>query len=611
MKKSARNNTAKRLLSAVEAIDRPGAFVASGVAAPILPGLEVEGIGSIGLPLPAAQADELKHRCEQAAYGKGEQTIVDTKVRQVWRLTPDRFILANPAWATVLGDVVAKVEHELGLNGQALEPHLYDLLLYEKGGFFLPHRDGEKLDGMVATLVIALPSVYAGGELIVRHEDQERVIDFSGKHAQFQTQFAAFYADCEHEVKPLTSGHRLCLVYNLTLSKSKKPIGAPRHHRPVQGIAKILADWSAATDGPLKIALTLEHQYTQSGLAWDKLKGIDAARARILADAAGIAGCHAYLALLTFWESGSVEGGYDDYYSSRRRGYQKDEEDETTGEHEMGEIFDSSLTADHWHSSDGGVSPFGSLPIEDDEILPKGSLKNVKPEEDYEGYTGNAGMTLERWYRRGAILLWPDSAHFDILCSGGARQATVVLLQMISGGQKAGGDEATAQKDRCRLFAAKILASWSERRDRSRAWTKSDQADVLDPLRALEFLDDPKLIHLYLRDVLRKDTAIEPGAPLTRILARHGWAAFRSDLVALFRKTEGHALFRNVRLLNQLCHAASRITGKANQIEARDTCIPLAEAAVAALIKIDTQPDDQGWHVRRDDAALLETISSP
>ena len=60
--------------------------------------------------------------------------------------------------------------------------------------------------------------------------------------------------------------------------------------------------------------ITLEHQYSQEGLAWDALKGVDRARARILADAAKQAGCRAYLGLLTFWESGE---GEDEGYGLR------------------------------------------------------------------------------------------------------------------------------------------------------------------------------------------------------------------------------------------------------------------------------------------------------
>jgi hypothetical protein len=111
--------------------------------------LEVTDLGPIGLPLTARQAKELKEHCEQAPYGKGDETLLDPQVRRVWRLAPDRFELANPAWQGCLKKVVAKVQAELGLEKQPLEPHLYELLLYEKGEFLFasPRRRKARPDG--------------------------------------------------------------------------------------------------------------------------------------------------------------------------------------------------------------------------------------------------------------------------------------------------------------------------------------------------------------------------------------------------------------------------------------------------------------------------------
>ena len=137
---------------------------------------------------------------------------------------------------------------------------------------------------MVATLVVVLPSAHEGGELVVRHEGQERTIDFGGPaDRQFHIHFAAFYADCEHEVRPLRKGYRLCLVYNLTLAKSKK------HHHRAAGLGAHRGDQHRSfasgrrASSAEKLVITLDHQYTQDGLAWDALKGVDRARARILA----------------------------------------------------------------------------------------------------------------------------------------------------------------------------------------------------------------------------------------------------------------------------------------------------------------------------------------
>ena len=55
------------------------------------------------------------------------------------------------------------------------------------------------------------------------------MIDFGGRAGgPFRIQYAAFYADCEHEVRPLKKGYRLCLVYNLTLARSKKDASSPK-----------------------------------------------------------------------------------------------------------------------------------------------------------------------------------------------------------------------------------------------------------------------------------------------------------------------------------------------------------------------------------------------
>lgn len=76
------------------------------------------------------------------------------------------------------------------------------------------HRDSEKVSGMFGTLVIVLPSAFSGGELIAQHQHDVKTYD-QARGAAYSTQYAAFYADCQHELRPVMSGHRLCLVYNL------------------------------------------------------------------------------------------------------------------------------------------------------------------------------------------------------------------------------------------------------------------------------------------------------------------------------------------------------------------------------------------------------------
>src|SRR5690606_4178880 len=55
-----------QLLETLGKIDRPGTFCTSGLLPAILPGLEVAGVGPMGLPLEKRQATALKKQARQA-----------------------------------------------------------------------------------------------------------------------------------------------------------------------------------------------------------------------------------------------------------------------------------------------------------------------------------------------------------------------------------------------------------------------------------------------------------------------------------------------------------------------------------------------------------------
>ena len=582
-----------RLVRALKAVDRPGTFWAGGSGPAPLPGLELTGAGPVGLPLNAGQVKELKKHGRQAPYGKGEKTVVDTHVRRVWQLPPDQFTLTNPDWNPYLAGVVQTVQRELGLEQQKLDSHLYDLLLYEPGSFFLPHRDGEKLDRMVATLVIVLPSSFRGGELVVRHEGQEQAFDFgAAEHNPFHTYFAAFYADCEHEVRPLQEGYRLCLIYNLTLAKVKKTLAAPRTADRVDEIAAVLRSWP--TEAPHKLAVTLEHQYTEGGLVWDALKGLDRTKARVLNEAAGRAGCVAYLARLTLHESGPAE---EEYAPRRGQRYEDEEEDEyeedeyDADNYEMDEVSESSLTANYWSDAAGHRPAFGEMTVAPGEVVPPESLTKVKPQEDVSGYTGNEGLTLNRWYRHAAIVLWPTAHQFDILCDCGIPSAVSALGEWIDRWQKAGKTKAAALKAQCAEFAGKIVARWGA--DRFVLPTVRENL-----LKAVLQIDATELIGPFLAQVVARDPLVELGDAFVTACNEHGWLAFESGLTAVFARTTAETLTRNVRLLDRLC-----ATGPCPKGDRLTVCRALAARTASALESIDRGADDFNWRLREADRA--------
>src|SRR5215470_18303283 len=199
------------LAELLSTVQRPGDFFASGRIELLPPRLTVDGVGQIALPLLPAQAEQLITLAELAPYGRGAATIVDTSVRRTWQIGPDRVRIDGKHWQATLDRAVALAADGLGVD-EAVSAEFYKLLVYDKGSFFVSHRDTEKEPGMFATLVLALPSQSKGGELVVRHKEHEAKLDLRCEEPA-EIAFAAFYADCVHEVLPVRAGCRATLVF--------------------------------------------------------------------------------------------------------------------------------------------------------------------------------------------------------------------------------------------------------------------------------------------------------------------------------------------------------------------------------------------------------------
>lgn len=100
------------------------------------PGLHIDGLGLIGLPLNEREAQLIISRSAQAPFGKGSETVVDTKVRDTWEIDPANISFTNPRWNSYVDAMATKtVWSTLGVAPCTTKPkcELYKLLLYQPG----------------------------------------------------------------------------------------------------------------------------------------------------------------------------------------------------------------------------------------------------------------------------------------------------------------------------------------------------------------------------------------------------------------------------------------------------------------------------------------------
>lgn len=448
----------KPLEKLLTAVRRPGDFFVRAAFETAMPRVEIMGVGTLSFPLPGAQVRQIIQQASRAPFGRGEETILDESVRKVWQLLPGQVRLGGKSWGKTFAGLLAAVTDGLGCGAEAnVSAELYKLLVYDAGGFFMPHRDTEKGPGMFGTMIVVLPAAHGGGELIVRHAGRTVTLDLSGAEVS-ELQVAAFYADCEHEVRPITEGYRVCLVYNLIqrgVAEGKATLTAPAYHGEIEAAAKRLREAFAAKAAPAKLAWLFRHQYSPAGLSFAGLKGEDVALAKTLRRAAEAADCAVHLGIVHIEETGPAEANYDGYQGGWDYGGDEDEEDV---DFEVVEVSDARWHVGEWHDVEDHPVDFGDLPLAEGEVLPAGALDGQEPDERrLLEATGNEGASFERSYHRAALVLWPRERFADVLLQAGVGAVLPHLSALVNDLDGGAGERKPVV-----ALARRVVKQWEE-----------------------------------------------------------------------------------------------------------------------------------------------------
>ncbi|GHP04084.1 hypothetical protein PPROV_000283800 [Pycnococcus provasolii] len=506
----------------ISQLDVPGETSTGGSAPslPCLPGLDVEGVGLLPLPLNEETAYKLAGVAVQAPHGKGTETVVDTTVRNTLQVDADLVTLRNPRWDDALDKQVALVAEALGVNKSNVRAELYKLLLYEPGSFFKRHKDTEKADGMFGTLVIQLPSTFTGGTFEVNHAGKEKVYTMgAGDEAAYGCHFVAHYADCDHEIKPVETGYRLALVYSLCYNGNGETPSAAALGGTLSEIAAALR---SLPEDETMLVLNMEHEYTTASLARygvGCLKGADKAKYKALNSASE----GTYTFVVACAERVDCEMGDGGYYYGDFDVHETEE-----GRPHLNEVFNADGTK--------GSAAIKKLHI-DWEVAEEGGAVLCSQEEVEEmwgdgdeggvEYTGNEGASRETTYHCCVLLAYRKDAELELLMGADLR---AVVRDVVNRRDPA---ELTRVVEYVKKHGARILELDDFRvliRSLITTFANPAQANVVEMIRVV-------LSHANGLDASLVDELVDA-------VRRCGWAALGSVIAGFFqrmRKSENYA----------------------------------------------------------------------
>ncbi|CAN0448447.1 unnamed protein product, partial [Ectocarpus sp. 12 AP-2014] len=349
-------------------VETPGTFAfGSSLLAPS-PKLTVQGLGNTSLPLTNEDVGALRGAAERAPFGRGAETKVGESVRRAWQIDGSLLGLSKEYAQTVGKKYALHAAEKLGLRAKALgvEARLYKLVMYESGGHFRPHKDTEKEAGMFGTLVVQLPTAAGHKDLGVerrqlwRERQQDRLPQRTGSAGAWP----ALRPDSLRACGDLD-------LYLVTIVKHESGTAAPRHP-----------------------------QYGCRGRGSSKKCPYDS----------------------------DYTSADDDSDDGDMFGPDYDDDDFESEDQEMDYKNDveTDVAAKNWVACidkrmylDLGIDIESELLCCDDdddaeyneeeavELLFPG---NEPDKREYEGYTGNYSPSLEFWYHRAVLVLWPASA---------------------------------------------------------------------------------------------------------------------------------------------------------------------------------------------------------
>ena len=170
--------------------------------------------------------------------------MLDETYRKAGKMDSECFASRLDPFNTDLQNIVRGYLLEGLESDRRMKAELYKLNIYSKylifvhpylvlccclgsGSFFKPHVDTPRSENMFGSLVVVFPTPHEGGALSLRHHGHEWTFD-SGKALaavdQLTIGYVAFFNDIEHEVAPVTSGHRITLTYNLYFDDGERPV---------------------------------------------------------------------------------------------------------------------------------------------------------------------------------------------------------------------------------------------------------------------------------------------------------------------------------------------------------------------------------------------------
>ncbi|KAJ6572542.1 hypothetical protein DFH09DRAFT_1362470 [Mycena vulgaris] len=381
------------------------------------PCLEIDGLGTIGLPLSERDARAIIAACDPA-YASAQ----DSAASAIQEMSPEKIHFDNPAWDIWLQKTAgAAASKALTASATASTFALRKLLIHTTG--ITNHTGptvGNSTDGKIGDLIAVLPARHEGGQLQVQHAGQSKSFAFASQSGQL-TSIVAAYSGVKHTMTAITTGARLALVYDIFQPPTTTRAALPELRAADRSLHDILLSWKHdESDETPMLACLLRHKYSEiPDFCAESLQGRDAALVSHLRPIARKLKFRMLLAQIDYTVSTEMQADDDDDDEDGYRRYGDYYGNNDNDDEEIDEYCFEAVGVPHESLYFGPTVNLDGIPVEVELDLKPGDLLNggnvtndVADERTFER-DDRTEATRTEVYKRTILLLWPKNGPLD------------------------------------------------------------------------------------------------------------------------------------------------------------------------------------------------------
>ena len=147
-----------------------------------------------------------------------------------------------------------------------------------------------------------------------------------------------------------------------------------------------------------------------------------------------------------------------------------------------------------------------------------------------EGYMGNYGPSLDRWYHRAALVVWPKKYKYSILVQAGPTASVSELSSLTKKMRQAKHREKATLLQECQSFAHAIIAH-------GKFESTEKNKPIASMLKLIPDLQDDVLAKDFLQTIFSRSLYGDEGKSLVVFLDAIGWKNVEQELMAVFEQS--------------------------------------------------------------------------